>query len=404
MVLLIVAISCVVLWARRYEYISHQQSNAMFLFPRLKQAWGTNTTALQPSWEFQVENERGVCLQAFMWAHDAKETTTFSMLTAIKNGAHDWMEDRECWGNMAADGTQAKRTRNKSQRLDPAFFSSNVTKMQECWAYLTIWLRDCTAGDSCPTAGEYVEIDPVDHREVYNEYKQDMVSRGQGACVVLHACFNCDELAALLRAGHLNSFSDFNKVLNQCLQDNKVRIASRKKVSTDCPECIWITSQLLTTKGWKSRKQLKERRQTHRLFNAEAQKAVVLNNEEASRHPEEKSCVTFDIMDQAKLYCPSMPASMNEGTAYKLKSKLTVFVHFGGLVANYFYLALPFVTKGANLSLTEWLHSVQDAPQPLAPTHVWQVDGGSENWARTIWAFQASLVEDRRCTSLSLSL
>jgi hypothetical protein len=65
-------------------------------------------------------------------------------------------------------------------------------------------------------------------------------------------------------------------------------------------------------------------------------------------------------------------------------------------IVNYFYIALPFVAKGANLSLTEWLHSVQKAPQPLAPLQVFQLDGGAENWSRAIWAFQATLIEDRR--------
>ena len=306
------------------------------------------------------------------WAYDSKETTTFNMMTAVKNGRQEWLQDEalESWGN-----TSGKRKHKQSRAHPSNFENAKVTKLQECWAYCTVWLRDCTAGDSCPVAGEYVEIDPVDHKEVYTEYVADMKARGQG---------------------HMKSFAEFNAVLNQCLTDNKVRIASRKKVSTDCPECIWIVAQLHSTKGWKSRKELKERRQKHRLFNAEAQRVVVLNNEEASRHPETKACVTFDIMDQAKLYCPSMPASMGECGSYKLKSKLTGFIHFGGLIVNYFYLALPFVTKGANLSLTEWLHSVQEAPQPLAPTQIWQLDGGSENWSRTIWAFQASLVEDRR--------
>ena len=201
----------------------------------------------------------------------------------------------------------------------------------------------------------------------------------------------------LFTLGYLKSFPLFNNIFNECLQDGKVRIASRKKVSSDCPECIWIKSQLFTTKGWVARKELKERRQCHRNYNAEAQKQVVLNNEEASRHPRKKAVVTFDIMDQAKLYCPSLPDSMGESNTYKLKSKLTVFVHFGSLITNIFYIALPFVRKGANLSLTQWLHSVQGMEQPLAPLQVWQVDGGAENWSRTIWAFQAAMVEDRRC-------
>ena len=201
----------------------------------------------------------------------------------------------------------------------------------------------------------------------------------------------------LQHAGHLKSYPRFNSIFTACLKEQNVRVASRKKVSSDCPECIWIKSQLLTVKGWKSRKQLKERRQSHRNFNAEAQKQVVHNNEEACRHADKIGVVTFDIMDQAKLYCPSMPDSMGEASTYKMKSKLTVFVHFGSLILNYFYIALPFVAKGANLSLTEWLHSIQDqAPAPLAPVQTWQVDGGAENWSRTIWAFQATMVEDRR--------
>jgi hypothetical protein len=27
---------------------------------------------------------------------------------------------------------------------------------------------------------------------------------------------------------------------------------------------------------------------------------------------------------------------------------------------------------------------------------VFQLDGGAENWSRAIWAFQATLIEDRR--------
>ena len=205
--------------------------------------------------------------------------------------------------------------------------------------------------------------------------------------------------------GYLKSFPLFNDVLNKCLQEGNIRIASRKKVSSSCAECIWIKSQLLQTKGWKTRKELKERRQVHRVFNAEAQQVVVENNELASRHPTKIACVTFDIMDQAKLYCPSLPSSMGEDATFKLKSKLTAFVHFGNITATIFYWALPFVAKGANLSLTQWLHSTSTSHQdntPLAPKQIWQVDGGSENWSRTLWAFQAAMVEDRRCNCMIL--
>ena len=170
-------------------YRSSQQSNNTFLFPRLLKAYGTNNGEDNPSWRFEVEGERGVCIQAFMWAYDAKFTTTHSMLQAVRAGWQEWAQYK-C---DSSDGNSAR----------PAMFSNqgnatgaNSSLMQECRAYVSIWLRDCTAGDSCPAAGEQIEIDPVDHLEVYKEYVIDMQARGSGACpaagttylIVLHAC------------------------------------------------------------------------------------------------------------------------------------------------------------------------------------------------------------------------
>jgi hypothetical protein len=289
----------------RYQYNSQQESNSLFLFPRIKQAYGKDINASEPSWVFCVEEERDVCLQALMWAYDAKHTTTHDMIKAVQVGCQQWGE----YKNWSEDGPQAA---SHSQAHGPQLFHNpQSTVMQECHAYISIWLRDCTSGDSCPTAGEQIEIDPIDHLEIYKEYVGDMQARG---------------------VGHLKSYPKFNTVLNQCLQEGNIRIASRKKVSSDCPECIWIKSELIHTKGWAARRELKLRRQTHRVFNAEAQRQVVMNNEEACRCADKMGVVTFDIMDQAKLYCPAMPDSMGEGSTYKMKSKLTVFVHFGSLI------------------------------------------------------------------------
>jgi hypothetical protein len=163
----------------RYQYKSHQQSNRQFLFPRILQAWGVDAGTATPSWSFQVEEGRCMCLQAFMWAYDAKHSTTQSMLAAVLNGGQVWLVDH----GETKDGEPREGATSSYKNLTKAFHANSSyggSLKQECWAYCKVWLRDCTAGDSCPSAGEFIEIDPVDHIEVYREYKSDMDSRGQG--------------------------------------------------------------------------------------------------------------------------------------------------------------------------------------------------------------------------------
>ena len=154
----------------RYQYDSQQQSNQHFLYPRIRDAWGTDAADAEQTWNFKVEEERGVCMQSFLWVYDAKWTTTHAMCKAAQNGQQDWGE----WTR----GPVLQR----NARVAAGLISQGVTKTQECWAYCKVWLQDCTDGDHCPLAGEWIEIDPVDHLEVYNEYKADMTARQQGTC------------------------------------------------------------------------------------------------------------------------------------------------------------------------------------------------------------------------------
>ena len=351
----------------RYSYTSHQRSNSTYLYPKVKEAWGKNDNG-EWRWSFKIGHHVNCCASAFYVAYDCKETTFKQQRAAAKDNNAEW---KACSMTERVTGTSNKAI------WEEVGFNPSAVKQSLAWAWMAVWFDECCDADHNPKAGEKRQLDPIEHKEIYNEYKAEMASRRQPS---------------------YKQFPSFNTELNNFMKKNSYQIREKKDVTSDCAECIYVRQRLKEETRYNERAILKQRRRDHRVFNATAQAQVQLNNEKAERSPCQINTCTIDIMDQAKLECPQFPSVvMSKSSEYAIKTKLTAICNFNQEGPHtMFYQALPQVKKGGNLTLTEWLHSVSSSPQPIAPVQIWQVDGGTENWSKAIWLFQAWFVETRR--------
>ena len=112
----------------------------------------------------------------------------------------------------------------------------------------------------------------------------------------------------------------------------------------------------------------------------------------------------MDIWDISKNNLPvtkhgSVAGHVGDVNSNRVKNRIQGILHIAKRSRCYLYKSFESVQKGANLSCTQLMDSVARRGTGLAPSICLEVDGGSENQNRTVFALCADLV-GRGCTDL----
>ena len=194
------------------------------------------------------------------------------------------------------------------------------------------------------------------------------------------------------------TYQHFCKVFNEESERPPViRMKKKKDVSSPCAECLDLISRLhsaLESKSNPSIEAAKAACDAH-YERVRAERRVYASTVvSASQHPPRHLSIVSDIMDQKKCQFPNWkgPLAMHMAGSQRMPLKLLGLTEHG---AGWFaFVAPPWVPKGANLTCSAlYLYLINArARGALPPVLKWCVDGGSENWCKTVFDFAGHLV------------
>jgi hypothetical protein len=176
-----------------------------------------------------------------------------------------------------------------------------------------------------------------------------------------------------------------------------ISMRKKKDVSSVCSDCVDLHHALdcALESGMTDRIHAAKAALSAHCERVRAERRVYFSTmQEAQLRPPPCLSGVADAMDNHKTILPSAKGAL----AHELKDSERMAIRLLGVSQHgstwYAFLTPPWVHKGANLSCTAllfWLLRVR-ARGPLPPVLRMNVDGGSENWNQTTFAFYAHLV------------
>jgi len=227
---------------------------------------------------------------------------------------------------------------------------------QECLEWIRMWAH--TICDESPTTDDWsISIDPVDVREVHEEYE----------------CFF--KTAHISVYAKVVSFTTFVRVWNHWLIIDRVKIRNKGNTTTKCDVCENLRVRARAIRATKReldevKKERKKHRDDIRALREYYHKDVLRASYDATF-----ATVIFDGTDSSYCMCPQswrgmvrMEQSSDSHVEQKIQS---VLIHNVGL---FFYVVVPFVTKGMDLTVSVLLDALTNLP-PTVETVRFQFDG-----------------------------
>ncbi len=217
-------------------------------------------------------------------------------------------------------------------------------KTEECLEWIRKWAEMIC--DESPTGDDWaISIDPVDVKEVHEEYD------------------------GWFRASHFfahekpTSFTSFNRVWKHWLKVDRVKIRNKSNTTTKCMKCedlrsraraIGVTAKDLENIKMERKKHRDEIRALREFYHRDVQRA---NSDPTF------ASIIFDGTDSSYCICPQSwrgMVRMEQATDTFVEQKIqSVLIHGVGL---YFYVVVPFVSKGMDLTVSVLLDALTVIP------------------------------------------
>jgi len=211
---------------------------------------------------------------------------------------------------------------------------------EECIEWIRNWV--VLLSDESPTGDDWDKaIDPIDTKEVYEEYD------------VWFKAFHFTLTAKPL------SFSTFTIIWNHWLKVDRIKVRNKSQTTTKCSICedlrcrarsIGVTTKELNTIKAERKKHREDIRALRERYQADVQRAS---------HDPSFATIIFDGTDSSYCICPQTwrgMVRMEQASDSCVEQKIqSVLIHG---VALCFYVAVPFVPKGMDLTVSVLLDAL----------------------------------------------
>jgi len=228
----------------------------------------------------------------------------------------------------------------RPHRLNETADPIGSTAAEECIEWIRNWV--VLLSDESPTGDDWDRaIDPIDIKEVYEEY------------AVWFKSFHFTLAAKPL------SFSTFTNIWNHWLKVDRIKVRNKSQTTTKCSKCedlrcrarsIGVTTKELNEIKAERKKHREDIRALRERYQADVQRAS---------HDPTFATIIFDGTDSSYCICPQTwrgMVRMEQASDSCVEQKIqSVLIHG---VALCFYVAVPFVPKGMDLTVSVLLDAL----------------------------------------------
>ena len=238
-----------------------------------------------------------------------------------------------------------------------------------CFAWMDSYFK--TVGDCIPNSDGELHLEPITIKEVWTEYSTDFTDLGE----------------------RLLDVREFGSMWLHCFPYVKIR--EFKAVTGKCLTCAELTHARRTFKDKASRGTVTYMHALHRMMYMNERKSYALRRNQAYELPEMHMSIISDGMAQAHCMLPWFSNQYQFGDYYVPQHLQGVLNHARQFT---FYRTFHNVTGGGAFQLHCFLLELDyyyDKDGKLPDTIYYQIDGGSENIAKTVLAMMELLVAKR---------
>ena len=310
-----------------------------------------------------------VCRDAFVRAHNRGKTYYDQMVQHLKNGIQP---DEVAVGASLVASLRAKGGAYGVKLDSEDFTAMNVGKTISS-IRTVIWMdaHFKLVGDHVPNSGKgEIHLEKQEIKGIFNEYKEECSAYGRTHVL----------------------YGKFTQLWRECFPQVKIR--AYKQVSGKCYTCLLLSYLRSKFKDPKRRTLVNELHAHHKAMYSKERMGYYKRAEMANTAPDLFWSDIIDGMCSSKTVCPSFK------DAYEFKPALNM--HIQGVLAHGrtldIYRNFPNLKNTCNVAIHCWLLTLEAEYKEkgkLPDTIYHQIDGGSENTAKTVLAVSELLVAKR---------